>query len=137
MLQARKATSPGRRHQVVINRSHLHSGAPEKSLVASGTIKRQGRGADGHITVRHRGGGVKKKLRLIEWRRTKFDIPAIVQRIEYDPVRSAHVALLFYKDGAKSYILAPDALKEGDEVVSSKTAEVKVGNAMPLSAVPV
>lgn len=137
MLHARKATSAGRRHQVVVDRSHLHTGAPEKSLVASGTLKRQGRGAGGRVTVRHRGGGVKKKLRLIEWRRTKFDVPAVVKRIEYDPTRSAHVALLFYKDGAKSYILAPEGLKVGDEVISSRTAEVKVGNSMPLSHVPV
>jgi large subunit ribosomal protein L2 len=137
MLQVRKATSAGRRHQVVVNRSHLHSGSPEKSLLASGTLKRQGRGHGGRITVRHRGGGVKKKLRLIEWRRHKYDIPAVVKRIEYDPTRSAHLALLFYKDGAKSYILAPDTLEVGDEVVSSRKAEVRVGNSLPLGLIPV
>jgi large subunit ribosomal protein L2 len=87
--------------------------------------------------VRHRGGGVKKRYRMIDWKRNKHDVPAIVNRIEYDPVRSANIALLFYKDGEKRYILAPDALKPGDEVVAGESVEVKTGNALPLKNIPI
>ncbi len=137
MLITRKSTSAGRRHQVVIDRTELHSGAPEKSLLASGHKKRQGRGYKGRITVRHRGGGVKKKMRIIDWKRNKFGIPATVQRFEYDPMRSAHLALVYYSDGVKAYILAPKGLQVGDVIVSGPDAEAKVGNTLPLKNIPV
>jgi large subunit ribosomal protein L2 len=137
MLITRKATSAGRRHQVAVDRSSLHKGEPERSLLMPGHKKRQGRGAKGRVTMRHRGGGVKKKQRVIEWRRTKVGVPAVVQRLEYDPMRSAHLALLFYRDGEKSYILAPNDLEVGSEIMSGPAAEVRVGNALPLKNIPV
>lgn len=137
MLVTRKATSQGRRHQVAVTTPDLHKGKPEKSLMVPGHKKRQGRGADGHITVRHRGGGVKKRMRMIDWKRTKFGIPAIVKQIEYDPMRSANIALLYYKDGEKAYIVAPEGLSVGEEIVSGAGSEIKVGNALPLAEVPV
>lgn len=137
MLHKRKPTSAGTRHQVVLDRSNLHSGRPEKSLVASGHIKRQGRGADGHVTMRHRGGGVKRKLRLIDWKRNKHNVPGTVSRLEYDPMRSANVALIVYVDGDKRYILAPEGLEAGATVMAGDKAEVRPGNAMPLRNVPI
>lgn len=137
MLVKRRPTSAGTRHQVRIDRSDLHSGRPEKSLVASGHLKRQGRGADGHVTMRHRGGGVKRKLRIIDWKRSKHNIPGRVERLEYDPMRSANVALIHYVDGAKAYIVAPEGLEAGMEVMSGDKAEVRPGNAMPLRNVPI
>ena len=137
MLIKRKPTTSGRRHQVVIDRTELHTGKPEKTLLAKGHKKRQGRNSHGRITVRHRGGGVKKKKRLIDWKRNKFGVPATVKRIEYDPMRGAHVALLFYKDGEKRYIVAPDNLEIGQVVVSGPDAEVKTGNTLPLEKIPV
>jgi len=132
MLVKRKATSAGRRHSIDLVNDELFRGKPVKSLLASGHKKRQGRGYRGHITVRHRGGGVKKRLRLIEWKRQKLGVPAVVKQIEYDPLRSANLALLFYRDGTKSYILAPSELAIGDEVVADEKAELKIGNALPL-----
>lgn len=137
MLRARKATSAGQRHQVNVDRKELHKGAPEKSLLVSGHLKRQGRGFKGHITMRHRGAGVKKRLRMIDWKRSKFNVPGKVERIEYDPMRSANIALVVYKDGEKRYMLAPDGLEIGTEVVSGPEAEVRVGNALPLKGIPV
>lgn len=137
MLVKTKATTPGRRHRVEVNRRELHKGDPERSLLASGHKKRQGRGYKGHITMRHRGGGVKKRLRLIDWKREKHDVPAVVKRIEYDPMRSANIALLFYKDGEKRYILAPSTLKVGDTVVSGEKVDPRPGNAMQLQHIPV
>ncbi len=137
MLKKRKPTSAGTRHQVDVDRSELHRGGPEKSLLASGHIKRQGRGYKGRVTVRHRGGGVKKRLRIIDWKRSKRNIPATVLRMEYDPMRSAHLALLVYADGEKTYILAPQGLQVGDTVTAGDTVEAKPGNAMPLSIIPV
>jgi len=137
MLITRKPTSAGRRHQVVIDRAELHTGAPEKSLLASGHKKRQGRGFQGRITVRHRGGGVKKKMRIINWKRNKFGVPATVQRLEYDPMRSAHLALMYYADGEKAYIIAPKGVAVGDVLTSGETADAKVGNALPLKNIPV
>jgi large subunit ribosomal protein L2 len=136
MLIKQKPTSAGRRHQVTIDRSDLHKGEPEKSLLASGHKKRQGRGFKGHITVRHRGSGVKKKMRIIDWKRNKDGIEATVLRLEYDPMRSSHLALLVYVDGTKAYILAPQGLEAGDKVMSGETAEAKPGNAMPLKDIP-
>jgi large subunit ribosomal protein L2 len=137
MLRAKKATTSGQRHQVVIDRSGLYKGEPEKSLVASGHLKRQGRGFKGRITMRHRGGGVKKRLRIIDWKRSKFNIPGVVERLEYDPMRSAHLALVVYKDGEKRYILAPEGLEVGKEIISGPAAEAKIGNALPLKNIPV
>ena len=137
MLKKRKPTSSGVRHAVTVDRGHLHDGSPEKSLLNPGHYKRQGRGFKGHVTVRHRGGGVKKRLRIIDWKRTKRNIPAVVQRIEYDPGRSANIALLFYKDGEKSYILAPSDLAVGQTVMAGAQADVKSGNALPLRNIPV
>jgi len=132
MLVKRKPTTPGTRHRVDVVEPELYKGAPEKSLLLPGHKKRQGRGHKGHITVRHRGGGVKKRVRKIEFKRKKLGVPAVVKRIEYDPMRSANIALLYYRDGAKSYILAPVGLKVGDTVVADEQAELKVGNAMAL-----
>lgn len=137
MLVNKKPTSSGRRHQVTVSRKHLHKGKPEKSLLMSGHKKRQGRGANGHVTVRHRGGGVKKRQRVIAWKRNKHDVPAVVQRIEYDPMRSANLALLYYADGAKAYILAPEGLEVGDTLISGSKAEIKPGNALPIGQVPI
>lgn len=137
MLIKQKPTTSGRRHQLKVDRSKLHSGAPEKSLLASGHKKRQGRGFKGHITVRHRGGGVKKRMRIIDWKRNKFDIIGRVDRIEYDPMRSANIALVVYSDGEKRYILAPDGLKIDATIEAGEKAEIKVGNALPLKRIPV
>ena len=137
MLIKQKPTNNSNRHYLKVSHAHLHDGAPEKSLLAGGHLKRQGRGASGHITVRHRGGGVKKLLRVIDWKRDKRDIPAVVQRIEYDPNRSANIALLFYKDGEKRYILAPEGLEIGQTVLAGKSLEMKPGNAMALREIPV
>jgi large subunit ribosomal protein L2 len=137
MVDSIKPTSSGRRHQEVIDRSALHKGGPEKSLLVSGHKKRQGRGYKGRITVRHRGGGVKKRLRVIDWKRQNHGVPAVVKQLEYDPMRSAHLALLYYADGQKAYILAPQGLQVGDTVLSGDTAEIKPGNAVPLKKVPV
>jgi large subunit ribosomal protein L2 len=137
MLKKKKPTSPATRHQVTLDRNELHSGKPEKKLLRKGHKKRQGRGYKGHITVRHRGGGVKKKQRIIDFRRNKLGVPGVVKQIEYDPMRSANIALIYYQDGEKRYILAPDKISVGDEIMADKTAEVKPGNALPLSEIPV
>lgn len=137
MLRKHKPTTSGQRHTVTLKRDHLHKGKPEKTLVRSGHVKRQGRNSTGQITVRHRGGGVKKKVRIIDFARSKRGIPATVVRLEYDPNRSAHLALLQYADGEKRYILAPMGLRAGDTVLASETAELKPGNALPLKNIPV
>ena len=136
MLIKVKPTTPGRRHLVVVDRSDLHKGDPEKSLLAPGHKKRQGRGYKGRITVRHRGGGVKKKLRIIDFKRNKKDVIGIVKRVEYDPMRSANIAFIFYTDGEKRYILAPVGVKVGDEVVAGEKVDPRPGNAMPLKNIP-
>ncbi len=137
MLKKRKPTTAGTRHQVVLDRSDLYKGEPEKSLLAKGHKKRQGRGYKGHVTMRHRGGGVKKRMRLIDWKRSKRDIVGRVERIEYDPMRSANIALIIYPDGEKKYILAPDQLNIGDQIVTGEKVEIKTGNALPLSSIPI
>lgn len=137
MLVQRKATSAGRRHRVDLRTPGLHTGAPEKSLLVDGFKKRQGRGYKGQITVRHRGGGVKKKMRIIDWRRLKHNLAGRIERIEYDPTRSAHLALVIYPDGEKTYILAPDALQPGAQVMSGEKAEVRVGNNLKLRHIPI
>jgi large subunit ribosomal protein L2 len=137
MLIKAKPTTPGRRHMIEVDRDELYKGEPEKSLLVSGHKKRQGRGFKGHITVRHRGGGVKKRMRVIDWKRNKKDIEGKVERIEYDPMRSANIALIFYVDGEKRYMIAPNDLKIGDKVISSEVAEPLPGNAMALKNIPV
>jgi len=137
MLRKRKPTTPGQRHRIDVDRSDLHKGSAEKSLLKPGYKKRSGRGCTGRITMRHRGGGVKKKLRIIDWKRNKRGVPAVVKRIEYDPMRSANIALVFYKDGEKRYILAPMGLKIGDEIVSGEKVESSVGNSMPVKQIPI
>lgn len=116
--------------------SILTKKAPEKSLLTT-KVKNSGRNNHGRITVRHRGGGNRNKLRLIDWKRTRDDIPATVKAIEYDPNRTAFIALIQYVDGVKSYILAPDGLKVGDSVISGSTADIQPGNCLPISSIPV
>jgi large subunit ribosomal protein L2 len=137
MLIKKKPTTPGLRHRIVLDRSDLYKGEPEKALLAKGHKKRQGRGYKGRITMPHRGAGVKKKMRIIDFKRNKRDITAKVDRIEYDPMRAANVALLIYVDGEKRYILAPNELKLGSKVIASEKVEPKVGNAMPLKNIPI
>jgi large subunit ribosomal protein L2 len=131
-----KPTTPGRRGMSVVDYSHLSKVKPEKSLLKP-LKKHAGRSAGGEITVRHKGGGNRRKYRIIDFKRNKFDIEATVERIEYDPNRSAFIALISYKDGEKAYILAPQRIKAGDKVVSSDKADIKPGNAMPLKNMPV
>jgi large subunit ribosomal protein L2 len=135
-LKQYNPTSPGRRTLVLIDRSELHKGRPEKSLV-QGLTKSGGRGAGGRIAVRFRGGGHKKLYRVVDFKRRKFDVAGVVQRIEYDPNRTAFIALIQYADGELAYILAPQRLKAGDQVVASEKADVKPGNAMPLRGMPI
>lgn len=135
-LKKYKPTSPGLRQLVIVDRSELYKGAPEKTLTV-GLTKSGGRDNFGHVTSRRIGGGHKRKLRIIDFKRNKFDCEATVERIEYDPNRSAFIALISYTDGTRSYILAPQRLKAGDKVVSSDKADIKPGNAMPLKNMPV
>jgi large subunit ribosomal protein L2 len=129
-------TSPGRRALVLVDRSELHKGKPEKTLV-EGITKSGGRGGNGRIAVRFRGGGAKRLYRIIDFKRRKWDMPATVERLEYDPNRTAFIALLSYEDGTKTYITAPQRLKAGDTVVAGEKVDVKPGNAMPLRSIPV
>jgi large subunit ribosomal protein L2 len=121
---------------VLVDKSGLHKGGPVKSLT-EGKTSTGGRNNLGRIVVRYRGGGHKRRYRLIDFKRNKFDQPAVVERLEYDPNRTAFIALIKYKDGTLAYILAPQRLAVGDTVVSGEKVDVKVGNAMPLSAMPV
>lgn len=131
-----KPTSPGKRQMTVLTFEEITKKEPEKSLLAP-LNKNAGRNANGRITVRHRGGGHKRRYRIIDFKRTKDGIPAKVAAIEYDPNRSANIALLHYLDGEKSYILAPNGLKVGTQVMSGPDADIKVGNALPLANIPV
>ena len=135
-IKSFKPTTAGRRTMTVTDYSGLSKVAPERSLLEP-MKKNSGRNSYGRITVRHRGGGNRTKYRVIDFKRNKFDIPATVLTLEYDPNRSAHIALIQYEDGVKSYILAPEGLKVGDKVVAGETADIKPGNALPLSAIPV
>lgn len=130
-----KPTSPGRRHQTCSTFEEITTSSPEKSLLIS-LKKSGGRNALGRITSRHQGGGHKQKYRIIDFRRDKLSIPAKVASIEYDPCRSARIALLHYADGEKRYILSPLDLKVGDTVISGPEADIKPGNALPLKAIP-
>ena len=132
-----KPYTPSRRNMTVSAFDGVDKKAkPERSLVES-LKKNAGRNSYGHITVRHRGGGNKRKYRVIDFKRQKLDMPATVQRIEYDPNRSAFIALIKYEDETLSYILAPYGLKAGDKVVSSVTADIKPGNCLPIANIPV
>ena len=131
-----KPTTPSRRNMSVIDYSGLSKVEPEKSLLAP-LNKKSGRNSYGRITVRHRGGGNRRKYRLIDFKRQKFDVPGKVMTIEYDPNRSAHIALIQYEDGEKRYIIAPNGLKVGDTISAGKDADIKPGNALPLENIPV
>ena len=131
-----KPTTPGRRGMTVTDYSVLSKVAPERSLLEPNK-KHAGRNNTGKITVRHHGGGNRTKYRVIDFKRNKFGVPATVKTLEYDPNRSAFIALVEYEDGAKSYILAPDGLKVGDKVMAGPTADIKPGNALPMANIPV
>mgnify|MGYP001114629952 CR=1 len=135
-IKSYKPTTASRRSMTVTDYSGLSKVAPERSLLEP-MKKKSGRNSYGRITVRHRGGGNRTKYRVIDFKRNKFDMPATVQTLEYDPNRSAHIALIQYEDGVKSYILAPDGLKVGDVITAGPNADIKPGNALPLSAIPV
>ena len=131
-----KPTTPSRRNMSVVDYSGLSKVEPEKSLLAP-LSKKSGRNSYGRITVRHRGGGNRRKYRIIDFKRQKFDVPGKVMTLEYDPNRSAHIALIQYEDGEKSYIIAPNDLKVGDVIVAGKDADIKPGNALTLLNIPV
>ena len=131
-----KPTTNGRRNMSVTDYSVLSKVEPERSLLET-LKKKSGRNSYGRITVRHRGGGLRRKYRIIDFKRQKADMPAKVVSIEYDPNRSAFISLIEYEDGVRSYILAPEGLNVGDTVVSGAGADIKPGNALPLSAIPV
>jgi large subunit ribosomal protein L2 len=135
-LKTFRPTSPGMRHLVQVDRSQLHKGGPVKTLV-EGKSKTGGRNNHGRITMRHIGGGAKQLYRKVDFKRTKHDMPATVERLEYDPNRTAFIALIKYTDGTQSYILAPQRLAVGDQVVAGAKVDVKPGNAMPLAAMPI
>jgi large subunit ribosomal protein L2 len=135
-IKSYRPTTPGRRQMTVTDFSILSKVEPEKSLLTP-LKKSAGRNNTGRITVRHRGGGNRRKYRIIDFKRNKFDIPAVVKTIEYDPNRSAFIALLEYEDGEKRYILYPNELQIGDTVISSREADIKPGNALPLENIPV
>lgn len=131
-----KPTTNGRRFMSVMDNSNLSKCKPEESLLAPHKVT-AGRNAQGRVTARHRGGGHKRQYRIIDWRRDKDNIPARVATIEYDPNRSAHIALLNYVDGEKRYILAANNMKVGDKVISGDAQDIKVGNAMMLQSMPI
>ena len=135
-LKQYNPTSPSRRGLVLVDRSELHKGKPEKSLV-EGLTKSGGRGGGGRIAVRFRGGGAKRLYRVIDFKRRKYDVAATVDRLEYDPNRSAFIALVRYDDGEVAYILAPQRLRAGDQIVAGERVDVKPGNAMPLRSMPI
>ncbi|MGB0907790.1 MAG: 50S ribosomal protein L2 [Maricaulaceae bacterium] len=135
-LKTYNPTSPSRRNLVQVDRSGLHKGRPEKSLT-QGLTKKGGRNNTGRITARRIGGGHKRLYRMVDFKRNKLGMPATVLRLEYDPNRTAFIALIEYKDGEKAYIIAPQRLAEGDVVISTDKADVKPGNCMPLRAMPV
>lgn len=131
-----KPTSAGRRFVVQVRTPGLHKGKPQAGLISKKS-KNAGRNSDGRITVRHHGGGHKQHYRLIDFKRDKLSIPARIERLEYDPNRSANIALLIYKDGEKRYIIAPKNLEVGSTVESGDTAPIKVGNSLPIRNIPV
>jgi large subunit ribosomal protein L2 len=135
-LKSYKPTTPGQRGLVLIDRSELWKGRPVKALT-EGVKQTGGRNNTGRITMWHKGGGAKRLYRVVDFRRTKFDMAATVERIEYDPNRTAFIALVKYADGELSYILAPQRLAVGDQVIAGAKTDVKPGNAMPFSGMPI
>src|SRR5919109_4268912 len=135
-LKTFKPTSAGIRHVIIVDRADLHKGKPVKELT-EGLKKSGGRNNYGRLTAFRKGGGHKRRYRLIDFKRRKFDVAATVERIEYDPNRTAFIALIKYEDGELAYILAPQRLAPGDTVVSGEHADVKPGNAMPIGNVPI
>lgn len=135
-LKNYKPTTPGQRQLVLVDRSELWKGKPIASLT-EGLRKSGGRNNTGRITVRFRGGGHKRRYRMIDFKRKKFDVVGTVERLEYDPNRTAFIALISYADGEKAYILAPQRLAVGDQVVSGEKVDIKPGNALPLKNIPV
>ena len=134
-IKTHKPTSPGKRHHVSILQPDLSDKRPEKSLVRP-LNKTGGRNSYGRITSRHKGGGHKRKYRIIDWKRNKTDVPGKVTAIEYDPNRSANLVLLTYLDGEKTYILAPAGVKVGDSLIAGDNVDIKPGNYMPMSSIP-
>ena len=135
-LKSFKPNTPGQRQLVIVDRSGLYKGKPVKKLT-EGLTKKGGRNNTGRITARRIGGGTKRAYRMVDFKRAKRDVPATVERIEYDPNRTAFIALLTYRDGEQAYILAPQRLGVGDTVVAGERVDVKPGNAMPLRNMPV
>ncbi|MCW5732334.1 MAG: 50S ribosomal protein L2 [Alphaproteobacteria bacterium] len=135
-LKTYKPTTPGQRGLVLVDRSGLWKGKPVKELT-EGKSSNGGRNNTGRVTARFRGGGHKRRYRLVDFKRRKFDVPGTVERLEYDPNRSAFIALIRYEDGELAYILAPQRLKVGDQVVAGEKADIKPGNAMPMKSIPV
>jgi len=135
-LKQYKPTTPGRRGLVLVDRTGIYKGAPEKALT-EGLRKKGGRNNTGRVTARRIGGGHKRRYRTIDFKRNKFDVVGTVERLEYDPNRTAFIALVSYSDGERAYIIAPQRLAEGDQVVSSEKADIKPGNALPLANIPV
>ncbi len=135
-LKTFNPTTPGQRGLVLVDRSDLWKGDPVKTLT-EGLSKKGGRNNKGRITARRRGGGHKRRYRIVDFKRSKFDVPATVERIEYDPNRTAYIALVKYEDGEIAYILAPQRLAVGDAVVAGDRVDVKPGNAMPLRSIPI
>jgi len=135
-LKQFKPITPGTRGLVLVDRSHVYKGDPVK-ILTEGLTKKGGRNNNGRITARRRGGGHKRKYRVIDFKRRKFDVPATVERIEYDPNRSAFIALIKYQDGELAYILAPARMRAGAQVVAGERVDVKPGNAMLLTNMPI
>ena len=135
-LKTFRPTSPGMRQLVIVDRSALHKGKPVKMLT-EGKSASGGRNNDGRITSRHRGGGHKQAYRKIDFKRRKHDVEGTVERLEYDPNRTAFIALIKYDDGELAYILAPQRLAVGNKVIAGQKVDVKPGNAMPLSSIPI
>ena len=131
-----RPTTPGQRNKSTLVNEEITKSTPEKSLVVT-LNKKAGRNNQGKITVRHQGGGVKRKYRIIDFKRNKFDVEGVVASIEYDPNRSANIALINYLDGEKKYIIAPKGLKVGDKIVAGSNADIKTGNALPIMNIPV
>ena len=135
-LKQFKPTTPGRRGLVLVKRDGLWKGKPEKALT-EGLRKKGGRNNTGRITARRRGGGHKRRYRIIDFKRTKFDVVGTVERLEYDPNRTAFIALINYEDGERAYILAPQRIAVGDKVVSGEQVDIRPGNSMPMKNIPV
>ena len=131
-----RPTTPGQRNKSTLVNEEITKSTPEKSLVVT-LNKKAGRNNQGKITVRHQGGGVKRKYRIIDFKRNKFDVEGVVASIEYDPNRSANIALINYLDGEKRYIIAAKGLKVGDKIVAGSNADIKTGNALPIMNIPV